>query len=221
MGIISGYICFIFMVFLLAKFIAKRCHLTNVNAFFMKIHKYAAGGFLIAGVVHFIAVIKVIDTRDIIVVISGLVILVTGIVLMFVCHLMKNRKKELLFHRGFSLLMTVMLIVHIISYFADYYSYQAAINDIIIDEVNLETIEDGEYIGECDAGYIYAKVKVSVYHHVITDIELVEHHHERGTKAEAIIPSMIAEQRVDVDAVSGATNSSMVIKKACLNALTK
>lgn len=29
------------------------------------------------------------------------------------------------------------------------------------------------------------------------------------------------EQRVDVDAVTGATNSSIVIEKACVNALMK
>ena len=36
------------------------------------------------------------------------------------------------------------------------------ISDITIDEVDLETIENGEYIEECDTGYIYAKVKVTV-----------------------------------------------------------
>lgn len=221
MGIITGYICLLFMILLLVKYITKRCHLTKINALLMRIHKYAAGGFLVVGIAHFILVIKVIDTRNIVVVMSGLVILVTGIALVFVCHSMKNRKKELMFHRGFSLVIAVMLIIHVVFYFADFNSYQKAIRDILIDEVDLNTIENGEYIGECDAGYIYAKVKVTVYNHAITNVELLEHDHERGDKAESIVQTIVDEQRVDVDAVSGATNSSKVIEKACANALMK
>lgn len=37
--------------------------------------------------------------------------------------------------------------------------------------------------------------------------------------AETIIDKIIDEQKIDVDAVSGATNSSTVIKKAVENAL--
>ncbi|MGN0394727.1 MAG: FMN-binding protein [Coprococcus sp.] len=221
MGIITGYICLFLILFLFAKYITKRCHLTKINTFLMRIHKYAACGFLVVGIAHFILVIKVIDTRNIIVVISGIVILVMGIVLTSVCHLMKNREKEIIFHRFFSLVIAIMMITHVVSYFVDYSSYRTAINDIMIDEVDLSTIENGEYIGECDTGYIYAKVKVTVYNHAITDIELLEHNHERGAKAESIVKTVINEQRVHVDAVSGATNSSMVIEKACVNALTK
>ena len=77
------------------------------------------------------------------------------------------------------------------------------------------------HIRYCNVGYIYAKVKVVVYNHIITDIELLEHAHERGAKAESIVKTIVEEQRADVDAVSGATNSSMVIEKACVNALIK
>lgn len=221
MGIITGYICLFFMILLLAKYITKRCNLTKINAFLMRTHKYAACGFWVVGMLHFILVIKVIDTRNIIVVISGIVILVTGIALMLVCHIMKNRKKEIIFHRGFSLVIAVMMIIHMVSYFMDYNSYKIAISDITIDEVDLETIENGEYIGECDTGYIYAKVKVNVYNHSINHVELLAHNHERGAKAESIVKTIVDQQRVGVDAVSGATNSSMVIEKACVNALMK
>ena len=37
--------------------------------------------------------------------------------------------------------------------------------------------------------------------------------------AETVINEIVDEQRIDVDAVSGATNSSIVIKKAVENAL--
>ena len=221
MGMITGYICLLLMVLLLAKYVTKRCHQKKLNAFLMRIHKYVACGFLVVGLVHMILTMKIFDTRDVLVVVSGIVMLAAGIILTFVCHLMKNRKKEILFHRGFTLLIAVMMIIHGVSYFIDYNNYKKAVNDIRLQEVDLDGIEDGEYIGEYDAGYIYAKVKVTVYHHAITGIELLEHDHERGAKAESIVGTMIDEQKIDVDAVSGATNSSKVIKKACMNALLK
>ena len=54
----------------------------------------------------------------------------------------------------------------------------------------------------------------------ISDIEIWEHRNERGGKAESIIEDILEEQRIDVDAVTGATNSSLVIEKACENALS-
>ncbi|MCI8299875.1 MAG: FMN-binding protein, partial [Lachnospiraceae bacterium] len=42
----------------------------------------------------------------------------------------------------------------------------------------------------------------------------------RGSRAEVVVDRIIEEQKIEVDAVSGATNSSTVIKKAVENALT-
>lgn len=69
------------------------------------------------------------------------------------------------------------------------------------------------YIGGCDAGYIYAKVEIEVKNGMIVSINLLEHRNEQGTCAESIIDSVILKQKIDVDVVSGATNSSNVIKK--------
>ena len=67
--------------------------------------------------------------------------------------------------------------------------------------------------------FIYAKVEVTVQNGEITDIIILEHRHEHGKAAETVINEIVDEQRIDVDAVSGATNSSIVIKKAVENAL--
>lgn len=53
----------------------------------------------------------------------------------------------------------------------------------------------------------------------IANINILEHRHERGKTAEVIADSIVDEQKIDVDAISGATNSSTVIKKAVENAL--
>ena len=56
----------------------------------------------------------------------------------------------------------------------------------------------------------------------ITDIEIVEHSTWKGKKAEPVIPkSIIDNQTTEVDAVSGATNSSRVIMNAVQKAIEK
>jgi len=72
-----------------------------------------------------------------------------------------------------------------------------------------------------NAGYIYAKVEVMIEDGRIVSINLMEHRNERGKTAEVIVDNVVATQKIDVDAVSGATNSSNVIKKAIENAVTQ
>lgn len=221
MGIITGYICLLCVILLLVKYIARKFHFNTLNKGLMKIHKYVACAFLLVGMIHFVLVLPVIDTREITVTISGIVAIIAAVSLTVVCHLIKDRKKEIIFHRGFSLIITIMVLIHIVSYFYDFNSYKTAISQISIDEIDLDCVEDGAYIGECDTGYIYAKVKVVVKEHSIKEIELLEHNHERGDAAEKIVDTIVSKQKIDVDTVSGATNSSLVIKKACADALTR
>ena len=88
----------------------------------------------------------------------------------------------------------------------------------IVTKINLYE-KNLSYIGEYDVNFIYAKVEVRVQNGEITDIIILEHRHEHGKAAETVINEIVDEQRIDVDAVSGATNSSIVIKKAVENAL--
>ena len=93
------------------------------------------------------------------------------------------------------------------------------VKETTFDEINISDVSDGVYIGEYDVNFIYAKVEVRVQNGEITDIIILEHRHEHGKAAETVINEIVDEQRIDVDAVSGATNSSIVIKKAVENAL--
>lgn len=97
--------------------------------------------------------------------------------------------------------------------------YKKAVAGTNIGEIDVSGIPDGVYAGEYDVNFIYAKVEVTVKGGEMTNITLLEHKQERGKAAEAIVQDMIVEQKIDVDAVSGATNSSTVIKKAVENAL--
>ncbi len=62
-------------------------------------------------------------------------------------------------------------------------------------------------------------MEVTVQNGAITNIDILEHKNERGKPAEIVVDRIIEEQKIDVDTVSGATNSSTVIKKAVENAL--
>ena len=97
--------------------------------------------------------------------------------------------------------------------------YQKAVKETTIGGMDITGLSDGVYVGEYDVNFIYAKVEVTVQDGKMTDIAILEHKQERGKAAEGVVEDMIAEQKTDVEAVSGATNSSTVIKKAVENAL--
>lgn len=106
-------------------------------------------------------------------------------------------------------------------YLIKVWNYQKTVKSFTYSDLAIADVDDGTYIGECDVDFIYVKVAVTVENGTITDINLLEHKNERGVSAEKIIDDMLQRQSIDVDAVSGATNSSKVIKKAVENALIK
>ncbi len=115
--------------------------------------------------------------------------------------------------------LTALLIgcVYFAIYLNNVKAYKQTVSNMTFNEIDFTKIEDGNYIGECNVDFIYAKVKVVVYEGQIETIEILEHRHERGETAEIVIDKIIEEQKIDVDTVSGATNSSRVLKKAVEN----
>jgi uncharacterized protein with FMN-binding domain len=96
----------------------------------------------------------------------------------------------------------------------DVNAYQEKIAAMEIQDIDLSNVPDGTYEGSYDADLIQVKVAVEVKDHSITDIELLQHENGKGGPAEAVIPEVIETQSLQVDAVSGATNSSKVILKS-------
>ena len=127
-----------------------------------------------------------------------------------------SKKKVVLF--VIMLLLLIGLVWGII-YLKSVTDYKQAVKETTFEEINISDISDGVYIGEYDVNFIYAKVEVTVQNGEITNINILEHRNERGKAAEAITNKIVDEQKIDVDAISGATNSSTVIKKAVENAL--
>ncbi len=96
----------------------------------------------------------------------------------------------------------------------DVQSYQNQIAALQVNEIDLAKVPDGSYEGSYDTYFIKVKVRVEVKDHAISNIDLLQHENGKGASAEAIIPEVIQAQSLDVDAVSGATNSSKVILKS-------
>lgn len=182
----------------------------------MNIH--CIGGFvtLTLAAVHFISVLQLWRQRPLLMNISGCVMLVC---VAMICILFIIKKNKAAAHRILACIVIAMLGVHIYSGISSFSNYKVQVKQIDIENINISTIPNGIYEGECNVGYIYAHVSVTVLDGEITDIEILEHRNERGAAAENIVSSIISQQKIDVDAVTSATNSSKVIQKAIETAL--
>ena len=131
---------------------------------------------------------------------------------------MNHRKKAVL------IVISALLVITLFAgglYLKSIGDYKAKVNALTFDEIDLTKVEDGVYEGQCDTGVVRARVQVTVRDHRMESIELLEHENGRGTPAEAILDQMLQNQTTAVDAVSGATCSSKVIRKAVENALAE
>lgn len=130
-----------------------------------------------------------------------------------------NRRKK-----AFLIAISMVLIIGLFAgglYLKSIGDYKAKVAALTFDEIDLTKVDDGVYEGQCDTGVVRVRVQVTVRDHQMESIELLEHENGRGTPAEAILDQMVQNQTTAVDAVSGATCSSKVIRKAVENALAE
>ncbi len=126
-----------------------------------------------------------------------------------------SRKRSLLV---LEILLSLICLIFTAVYLKRVADYKKAVRETTIGGTDISNISDGVYVGEYDVDFVYAKVEVTVQNGAVTNIDILEHKNGRGKPAEIVADRIIQEQRIDVDAVSGATNSSVVIKKAVENA---
>lgn len=182
----------------------------------LKLHRCIGILLVILVLFHIVNTFSLWDKRNVLLLISGMAAVFLIILLCWWGFRNGGLKK----HQMFTGILLILLLFHTGIYFMDFIRYKNAVKGLIIENVEIGKLETGTYIGECDVGYIYAKVKVAVEDGQITGIEILEHKQERGKKAEKITDRIVEQQTLQVDAVSGATNSSLVIRKAVENAMT-
>lgn len=220
MGIVLGYISLLCFILLSAKICTRKLQGTKADKVLRMLHKPLCCILIAACALHFIFVIPVFKTRNLLIFITGLLMVFLLILMIVFCHVKrKDRSKWLKWHRVLAGLMLLCVVGHIAIYYFDFRDYQVKIGSIQLQEVDASNLADGTYMGEYDAGYIYAKVEVIISNGTIEDIILLKHENERGQAAEKVLSDIVDTQTFPVDAITGATNSSKAIQKAILNAL--
>lgn len=220
MGIFMGYISLLCFILLAGKYVVRKMKNHRVDRFFQILHKPVSCIFLSACAIHLAFVLPVLKERSRLVTVSGGIVFGIAILLILLCHLIKNGECKMFWHRVLTVVLLAGIIFHVIVYVIDFMQYKNKIAETEVADINIENIPNGKYIGEYDVGYIYAKVQVIIKDGKISEIEILEHRNERGQGAEQIPEKIIEQQRIDVDTVTGATNSGLVIEKACENALS-
>ncbi|SDY40884.1 FMN-binding protein [Tindallia californiensis] len=124
--------------------------------------------------------------------------------------------------RNIKIFLAVIILVLIIYPFAkrgyEMHQYSRAVSQITLSGKDISEVEDGIYEGKYDAVLVKAKVIVHMIDGEIQDIEY-EHIHERGARGEQVIENVLEEQSLQVDTITGATDSSLVLLKAIDKAL--
>lgn len=122
--------------------------------------------------------------------------------------------------RGFRILLIALLGLPLTSC-RTIREYKEKVATIEIEDLDLQAVADGEYLGEYDVRLVKAAVKVVVRNHRIESIELLRHDNGRGEDAEVIPGQVVKAQSLRVDTISDATSSNLVILEAIELALKK
>ena len=92
-------------------------------------------------------------------------------------------------------------------------------NALTIEEIAPEELKDGNYSGHYELSPVKVALQVTIQDGEIKAIEITKHDNGLGKNAEKIVDKIVEKQSLTVDNVSGATVSSVAIKKAVENAL--
>jgi uncharacterized protein with FMN-binding domain len=129
---------------------------------------------------------------------------------------MKHKKLLIAF-----IVIIIIVGVAVISFITTMNKHISAYNNFDFTKIDLAGIPDGTYVGSEDGSLVKASVSVTVKDHIITQVKILSHDCGKGKPAEVIVDDIVKNNSLDVDAISGATFSSDVIKMAVYNALTQ
>jgi uncharacterized protein with FMN-binding domain len=215
---IFGIPAAVLLIVVCLRFAEKR--FIKKSRVFLKLHAPASILLVIVAALHICTAIPLFASRPLYVLITGILCLALIILAIYSGHRIRKGSGARRLHRLSALFAFICVILHIAMFFLSFMTYQNRINNVAISGVDVSAVPDGVYIGECDVTYIYARVEVKIKSGEIADIVILEHRNERGEAAESVVNNILEQQKIEVDTVSGATNSSIVIIKAVENALS-
>ena len=92
---------------------------------------------------------------------------------------------------------------------------------MLVEDPDLSKVEDGTYKGKVETMLVKVELELSVKNHKIISISIIKHDNGKGKPAEAIIDDIVKDNSTDVELIAGATMSSLVIRAAVIDAVTK
>lgn len=113
MGFLFGILCLICFGLLSAKAMTARLHLEKMDKTLMKLHKSVSALLIITCFVHILCVVPILKNRNVFVMISGIVNVVFMVLLIYLCHVIKDKKIKILWHRILTVFMAIGIMVHI------------------------------------------------------------------------------------------------------------
>lgn len=121
--------------------------------------------------------------------------------------------------KKFALVFAVLILSGFIGFQVFSASIKKSLASLENAAINMNNVADGVYSGHSELGPVSVDVEVHVADHKLAKVDLVRHVCGLGRPAEVIPEKMVEQNTFDVDAVSGATVSSEVIKNAVNQAL--
>ena len=92
-------------------------------------------------------------------------------------------------------------------------------NELVqLESPDLTRVQDGKYKGNKNTPLVKVEVEVDIKNHTITSITILKHDNGRGKSAETIVDDIVRNNSLDVELISGATISSLVIRAAVIDA---
>lgn len=119
------------------------------------------------------------------------------------------------------IVLAVLITLAAVAFVTAYTIQNRQLDQLTFEDIDMSKVQDGTYVGESRTILVKAEVEVKVEDHEIQSIKILRHDTLRGKKAEVITDTMVTTNTYEVDAVSGATASSKIIKNAVNNALAK
>lgn len=116
------------------------------------------------------------------------------------------------------IIVVILLLLLCVKIGADFLT-KRTLKKVKVNEVAISQVESGEYEGSAKIAPVSATVNVQVENGKITGIQIKYHMTGLGKAGEKIVGEIINKQSLEVDAISGATQSSMTIIKAVEDAL--
>jgi uncharacterized protein with FMN-binding domain len=130
-----------------------------------------------------------------------------------------KKRNQIIF--GIIGIIVLLLLIFGLNFYFKMKNYKQRIASIKIQDVNINKVKNGKYIGEFKTDFVYIKLKVIVYNGKIKNIKVLENKNEKSGKIKIMTKRIKQYQSLNVDTISGSTASSKIILKATENALTK